>query len=99
MATLGGAAALGCEAELGSIEAGKKADLVLLDLEKVWNRYDEISAENVYSTVVYSCSPANVHSVMVDGRWLLKKFALTRTEEEKCMRAARNELRRLLQRV
>ncbi len=99
MATVGGAIALGCEAELGSIEAGKKADLVLLDLGKVWNRYDEISAENIYSTVVYSCSPANVHSVMVDGQWLLKNFALTRTEEEERARTAREELRRLLHRV
>ena len=99
MATIGGATALGCEREIGSIEAGKKADVVLLDLGKVWNRYDEISPENVYSTVVYSCSPANVHSVMVDGEWLLQDFQLTRIDEEKCVRIARDELRRLLQRV
>ena len=99
MATIGGAAALGCERELGSIESGKKADLVLLDLDKVWNCYDEMSGENIYSTIVYSCSPANVHSVMVDGRWLLRDYELSVLDEERSLRSAQTEVRKLLQRV
>jgi cytosine/adenosine deaminase-related metal-dependent hydrolase len=99
MATTSGAAALGCERELGSIESGKKADLVLLDLDKVWNCYDEMSGENIYSTIVYSCSPANVHSVMVDGRWLLRDYELRVLDEERSLRSAQTEVRKLLQRV
>jgi cytosine/adenosine deaminase-related metal-dependent hydrolase len=99
MATVGGAATLGCERELGSIEVGKKADLVLLDLRRVWNCFDDVSAARVYSTIVYSGAPANVHSVMVDGAWLMQEFELTRIDEEELVAKAKGELRRLLDRV
>ena len=99
MATIGGAATLGCERELGSIEVGKKADLVLLDLSRVWNCFDEVSAARVYSTIVYSGTPANVHSVMVDGAWLMQDFELTRIDEEELVSKAKDELKRLLGRV
>lgn len=65
MATLGGARALGLQDEIGSIETGKKADLVVLDLNKV----HAIPADNIYSQIVYSAHASDVQHVMIDGKW------------------------------
>lgn len=96
MATRGGAAALGLENQIGSIEGGKKADIVLLDLEAVWNPYQ---AGDVYSTVVYSGSPENVHSVLVDGCWLYRNKEHTTLDQTRTVKDAARELRHLLARV
>lgn len=96
MATLGGATALGLEGEVGSIEAGKKADIVLLDLEQPWNPYE---TSDVYSSIVYSGSPENVHSVLVDGKWLYRNKEHTTLDCSRATTNAKDELRLLLQRV
>jgi cytosine/adenosine deaminase-related metal-dependent hydrolase len=96
MATVGGAVALGLERETGSIEPGKKGDIVLLDLEQVWNPYE---AADVYSGIVYSGSAENVHSVLVDGRWIYRNKEHTSIDQSRAVNNAKNELRLLLQRV
>jgi cytosine/adenosine deaminase-related metal-dependent hydrolase len=96
MATLGGAKTLGLEREVGSVEPGKKADLVLLDLDRVWNSYGQ---PDLYATIVYSGSPENVHSVMVDGRWLYRDREYLTLDEPVAVASAQDELRLLLQRV
>jgi 5-methylthioadenosine/S-adenosylhomocysteine deaminase len=97
MATTEGARTLGMQTEIGSIEAGKKADIVLLDLEQSWNPYDEYAG--IYSAIVYSGSPENVHSVMIDGTWIVRNGEQQRSDEENIVRSARKELRSLLQRI
>ncbi|MEU9448666.1 amidohydrolase family protein [Streptomyces sp. NPDC048277] len=64
-ATLGGARALGRERDLGSIEAGKKADLVLLK-----NDHSPVSFPvlNPYGHVAFQAQRGDVHTVVVDGR-------------------------------
>ncbi len=70
MATRNGALSLGLAGDIGSIEPGKKADLVLLSLANVW---DPLAADaSVYSSIVYSATPENVDSVMIDGRWVYR---------------------------
>jgi cytosine/adenosine deaminase-related metal-dependent hydrolase len=98
LATLGGAAALGLEDELGSLEPGKKADIVLLDLDQSWNPFGG-TEEMIYSSCVYSGSPSNVHSVMVDGRWLFRDGVLRTFDEQETNRGARKEARALLERI
>ena len=68
LATAGGARALGLEAEIGSLEPGKKADLISLDLTEVG--WAPRSDEGLYAALVYSVSGMHVRDVMVDGRWL-----------------------------
>jgi cytosine/adenosine deaminase-related metal-dependent hydrolase len=99
MATLGGAKALGLDKEIGSIEAGKKADIVLLDLQSIWNPLIQDEAENLYSTIVYSAKPANVDSVMIDGKWVYRKKDYTGIDEELILSDARKELKKLLKRI
>lgn len=99
MATIGGAKALGLDKEIGSIEVGKKADLVLLDLQSISNPLIQNEAENLYSTIVYSANPANVDSVMIDGKWIYRKKDLTTIDEELILTNARNELKKLLKRM
>ncbi|MBI4536034.1 MAG: 5'-deoxyadenosine deaminase [Ignavibacteriae bacterium] len=99
MATLGGAETLGISNEIGSIEVGKKADLVLLDLNRVWNSYDVTHDDMIYSSIVYSSTPENVRSVMVDGQWVFRNYLHLTLDEGVVVRKANDELRLLLGRV
>ena len=96
MATLGGAATLGIEHATGSIEPGKKADLVLLDLDRAWN---SPGTDGVYSTIVYSGSAENVRSVMIDGAWVYQDGSHTTIDERRSVATARQELQALHRRV
>jgi cytosine/adenosine deaminase-related metal-dependent hydrolase len=97
MATVGGAKALGIDGETGSIEQGKKADIVLLDMNKIWNGYND--QQDIYSTIVYSGSPENVQSVMIDGRWVFRDGVHDTLDQEKVVREAKTELNHLLKRI
>jgi 5-methylthioadenosine/S-adenosylhomocysteine deaminase len=67
MATIGGARSLGMSDEIGSIEPGKKADLAVLDLNKVHS----VPADDIYAQIVYSVRASSVKHVMVDGKWVV----------------------------
>ncbi len=75
MATLGGAHALGLEKEIGSLQPGKRADLIALDLNEIG--WTPTAAQDVYTALVYSVSGMHVSDVMVDGQWLLRDGSLT----------------------
>jgi cytosine/adenosine deaminase-related metal-dependent hydrolase len=98
MATIGGARALGLDREIGSVEAGKKADLVLLDLERGWNPVGR-SGEDLYSSIVYTATPENVHSVMIDGKWVYRNRMFTGIDEQRLRNDASLQLKRLLDRL
>lgn len=87
-ATLNGARCLGLESQIGSLEVGKKADIVLLD-----NRSTvPIFEKNVYNHIVASCDRADVDSVFIDGELILCHRQFTNVDEqsarEKCKQAA-----------
>lgn len=68
MATIEGARALGLDAVIGSVEVGKHADLVVLDLEPL----EANPRHNLAANLLYSMSPRCVRDVMVDGRLLVQ---------------------------
>jgi 5-methylthioadenosine/S-adenosylhomocysteine deaminase len=70
MATMGGARALGKEKEIGSLEVGKKADLITLDLDEIG--WAPRGGQDIYTALVYSVTGQHVRDVMVDGRWLFR---------------------------
>src|SRR5207248_11542352 len=73
LATLGGARALGLDADVGSIEVGKLADLAILDLR----RAHAAGAEDVYTQLVYSARSADVQLVLVGGQIVVEDCKLT----------------------
>jgi 5-methylthioadenosine/S-adenosylhomocysteine deaminase len=75
MATIDGARAIGKEKDLGSIEPGKKADLVLVDLKDP-NMIPLHGEHTIISDLVYSANGFNVDSTIVDGKPLMvgRKF-------------------------
>lgn len=98
MATIEGARALHLESEVGSIEVGKKADLVLIDLDSYSNSYSD-SDESVYSDIVFSSTTENVRSVMVDGRWLIKRRESLVYDQKEIISKGREELAKLMKRI
>ena len=69
MATLGGAKAMGLETELGSLEPGKKADIVIVDLNQ-WHTWPDTAAD-VYAQLVYQVQAQDVYCTIVDGQVLM----------------------------
>lgn len=79
MATMGGAETLGMEDEVGSLEAGKKADLILVDLSGSHMR----PINNLENSLVYCANANDILTVICDGRILMEdRHILTLDEEE-----------------
>jgi 5-methylthioadenosine/S-adenosylhomocysteine deaminase len=86
MATIQGAKALGLDQHLGSIEKGKRADLIAINLK-------ELNTQPVYDPVshlVYSASQHQVNYVWVEGKCLLAKRELTQLNENEIITQAKN---------
>jgi 5-methylthioadenosine/S-adenosylhomocysteine deaminase len=72
LATIEGARALGVEREIGSLEVGKRADIILVNA-KAPNMNPIYGRDTVVSDLVYSASSANVDATIVDGNVLMDK--------------------------
>jgi 5-methylthioadenosine/S-adenosylhomocysteine deaminase len=94
MATRLGAQALHIGHLTGSLEAGKRADLILVDVSPVHNAPSfKRAADNAYAQIVYASKSTDVSDVMVNGKWLMRdRKLLTLNEEELLARA--NEIAR-----
>ncbi|MCK4757090.1 MAG: amidohydrolase family protein [Thermoplasmata archaeon] len=86
MATIDGARALKMDLELGSIEAGKKADLAIIDLRAA-NTTPSV-AENLISHLVYSCQAGNVRDVLVDGKLIMQGRNIRMLDEKAVLEEA-----------
>ncbi len=64
MATMGGARSLGMADEIGSLEAGKKADIILMEISRP--SFRPIRAKNLCSNLVYNATDTDVLDVYVD---------------------------------
>jgi len=98
LATIEGAKALHLDEEIGSIEVGKKADLVLLNLNSYNNSILD-DEKSIYSDIVYSANPNNVKSVMVNGKWLVKETESMLYDQGKIIDEGKIELKNLLSRI
>ncbi len=95
MATRNGAKALGLNNLIGSLETGKKADLTILDLNKVHN----VPSDNIYSQIVYSARASDVRHVMIDGSWVVKEGELINFESENIVQNSWEQVQKLFERL
>jgi 5-methylthioadenosine/S-adenosylhomocysteine deaminase len=85
MATINGAKALGMEDEIGSIEAGKKADIIIFDT----NRLEWRPLYNEVQSLVYSASGGMVESVIINGKIVMDDRKVLTVDEHEIMSGLR----------
>jgi len=95
LATLSGARALGLDADIGSLEVGKYADLCVLDLR----RAHATGAGDVYTDLVFSARASDVRHVFVAGRQLVADGQLTAFDEQDAVKDAIAQRQKVLQRA
>jgi 5-methylthioadenosine/S-adenosylhomocysteine deaminase len=95
MATIRGAAALGLESTIGSLEVGKQADLIVVDAARphLAPRHDPVAL------LVYSAQAADVSTVLVAGRILMEDRVLKTLDEDSLLPLATQQTRSLVQRA
>ena len=88
MATIRGARAIHQDKEIGSLEAGKRADLIIIDMDST----HQTPLYNVYSQLVYATKASDVETVIIDGRVVMMNRRVL-TIDERSVRAKANEYR------
>ena len=91
MATLGGARALHREKDLGSLEPGKLADLIILD----HNSTALVPLYDVYSTLVYAASPRDVRTTVIHGRVVMEDRKILTLNSQEVREKMRSIARRI----
>ena len=92
MATIRGARALHLEKEIGSIEKGKRADLVVVDLDDL----NQTPYYNIYSDLVYATKANDVRTVIIEGRVVMRDRRLLTLNEETIKADARRYRERII---
>ena len=77
LATIRGARALHLEKEIGSIETGKRADLVLVERDAL----NQLPLYNIYSDLVYATKTSDVQTVIINGRIVMRDRRLLTLDE------------------
>jgi 5-methylthioadenosine/S-adenosylhomocysteine deaminase len=91
MATLGGAIALGMDKDIGSLQLGKKADLVVIDASKPHLR----PHVNPMGTLVHTGLGRDVVRVMVNGEWVVENGLPSKVDLEEITSTAENAAKQL----
>jgi 5-methylthioadenosine/S-adenosylhomocysteine deaminase len=85
MATIDGARALHMEKEIGSLEKGKKADLIVISLDEP----NAVPMYDIYAQIAYALKGSDVETVMIGGRLVMKDHKLLTVDEEAAIAKAR----------
>ena len=93
MATIEGAKVLGMENEIGTLEVGKKADMIFIKTDKIHLCPDN----DVCTNIVYSANGADVDSVMIDGNLIMQNRKMINLNEREVMRQVKKIAKRLLE--
>ncbi len=93
MGTIEGARALHLEREIGSLEAGKRADVVIVDVDSLHQAPNDrgaadVEANAIYSLLVYATKASDVRTVIVNGRMLMLDRRLLTLDEAAIVRDA-----------
>jgi 5-methylthioadenosine/S-adenosylhomocysteine deaminase len=96
IATIDGAKALGLDDQIGSLETGKRADVIIVNLDSL---HATPSSKDAVSSLVYSGQSSDVRSVLVDGQVLLENGKLLTLDEESVRDDAMREGEQLIKRA
>jgi 5-methylthioadenosine/S-adenosylhomocysteine deaminase len=96
LATMGGAKALGLEKQIGSLETGKQADVIVVNLNSL---HSNPGSEDPVSALVYSAQTFDVQSVVIDGRVAMKDRELLTVDEKSVVQDAVREAAELTRRA
>jgi 5-methylthioadenosine/S-adenosylhomocysteine deaminase len=92
MATVDGARALHLEKQIGSLEAGKKADLIIVDI----NAPHATPMYNVYSEIVFALKASDVRTVIIAGRVIMEERKMLTLNEEEILQKAKEYQKKIL---
>ncbi len=92
MATIEGAKVLGLENEIGTIEVGKKADIIFIKNDKLHLCPDN----DVCANIVYSANGADVDSVMINGKMIMQNRKMINLDEKQVMKQVKKIAKKLL---
>ena len=92
MATIDGAKVLGMDDQIGTLEPGKKADMIFIKTDKI----HMCPANDVCYNLVYSSNGADVESVMIDGKIIMQNRKMINLDEKQVMRQVKKIAKRLL---
>lgn len=92
MATIEGAKVLGLDNEIGSLEPGKKADIIFIKTDKL-HLYPE---NDVCTNLVYSANGADIDTVMIDGKIVMQNRKFINSNEKEVIREVKKIAKRLL---
>jgi len=95
MATAGGAKALGLSSVCGTIEVGKRADLILVNLDTVHNQ----PINDIFSQIVHCAKASDVQTVIVNGEILMRDRQLTRLDDKRILADAKIANHDLMERL
>lgn len=90
MATINGAKLLGLDNKIGSIEEGKDADLILVDISASLDNIASIPNNDILSNLVYNTSGRNVDTTIVKGRVLMQNRQITHIDAKKAINKYKN---------
>lgn len=93
MATLGGARALGMENEIGTLEAGKKADIILVDVTTPW--CNPIYKPNLITNLVFNANGSDVTDVFVDGNAVVSDREIRTVDRREVLKETQRRAERL----
>jgi 5-methylthioadenosine/S-adenosylhomocysteine deaminase len=96
LATTSGARAMGLEAEIGSLEKGKRADVIVLDINRL---HSSPRPADIVSGIVYSAQPGDVKTAIIEGRIVMRDRQLTTMDEQQVIDEANQEAELLMKRV
>lgn len=96
MATRGGAKALGLEKQIGSLEIGKRADVIVVNLASL---HSTPHAKDLVSALVYSAQTTDVQSVVINGELVMRDRELLTLDENAVIAGAMRESAELIQRA
>ncbi|MEN6531087.1 MAG: amidohydrolase family protein [Anaerolineaceae bacterium] len=89
MATIIGAKALYMDEIIGSLEPGKRADLILIDISAVHNQPRFLrDPDGIYAQIIYAAKSTDVTDTMVNGRWLMRERELLTVDEKQLLSEA-----------